>query len=53
MPKILIGISIALVALSGVLGFLNTNKLKGLRNQLAEAISTLFGTGESVAGRFP
>jgi hypothetical protein len=39
MPKILIGVSIALVALSLVFGFLNTGRSRGLRNQLAEAIS--------------
>lgn len=39
MHKILIGISIALLALSIVFGFLNTNKIKGLRRQLANVSS--------------
>ncbi len=39
MPKILIGISILLMTLSLVFGFLNTNKVKGLRNELVTTIS--------------
>lgn len=39
MPKILIGISILFLTLSLVFGFLNTHRIKGLRNQLAAAIS--------------
>jgi hypothetical protein len=39
MPKILIGVSIALLMLSVLFGFLNNSKMKGLRNQLAEASS--------------
>jgi hypothetical protein len=39
MPKILIGISSLFLTLSLVFGFLNTNKIRGLRNQLADAIS--------------
>ncbi len=39
MPKILIGISILLMTLCLVFGFLNTNKVKGLRNELASTIS--------------
>src|SRR6186713_3136727 len=39
MPKILIGISMLLMTLSFVFGFLNTSKLKGLRNELTISIS--------------
>ncbi len=39
MPKILIGISILLMTLSLIFGFLNTNKVKGLRNELVTTIS--------------
>lgn len=39
MPKILIGISILLMTLSLVFGFLNTNKVKDLRNELVTTIS--------------
>lgn len=39
MPKILIGISILFLTLSLVFGFLTTNKIRRLRNQLADAIS--------------
>ena len=39
MPKILIGISILLMTLSLVFGFLNTNKVKGLRNEIATTTS--------------
>jgi hypothetical protein len=39
MPKILIGISILFVTLSLVLGYLNSNKLKGLRDDLTTTIS--------------
>jgi DNA gyrase/topoisomerase IV subunit A len=39
MPKILIGISILFLTLSLVFGFLNTHRIRGLRNQLADAIS--------------
>jgi hypothetical protein len=39
MPKILIGISTLLMALSLLLGFLNTNKVKGLRNEIVTNIS--------------
>jgi hypothetical protein len=39
MPRILIGISILLMALSLIFGFLNTNKVKGLRNELVTTIS--------------
>ena len=39
MPKILIGISLLLLALSLIFGFLNTNKVKGLRNELVTTIS--------------
>ncbi len=39
MPKILIGISILFLTLSLVFGFLNTHRIKGLRNQLADTIS--------------
>ncbi|MEO5718304.1 MAG: hypothetical protein ABIR29_07000, partial [Chthoniobacterales bacterium] len=39
MPKILIGISILLMTLSLVFGFLNTNKVKGLRNELVTTVS--------------
>lgn len=39
MPKILIGISILLMTLSAVVGFLNTNKVKDLRNDLVTTIS--------------
>ncbi|MGI8957834.1 MAG: hypothetical protein ACR2II_13110 [Chthoniobacterales bacterium] len=39
MPKILIGISILLMTLSVVFGFLNTNKVKDLRNELVTTIS--------------
>lgn len=35
MPKILVGISIVLMTLSLLFGFLNTSKVKGLRNDLA------------------
>jgi Tfp pilus assembly protein PilV len=38
-PKILIGISIGLLALSLLLGFLNTGKLKSLRNDVTTNIS--------------
>ena len=40
MSKILIGISMLLMTLSFVLAFLNTNKVKGLRNELTSCIST-------------
>jgi hypothetical protein len=39
MPKILIGISVLLMTLSLVFGFLNTRKVKGLRNELATTIA--------------
>jgi hypothetical protein len=39
MPKLLIGISTVLMALSLLLGFLNTNKVKGLRNEIVTNIS--------------
>ncbi len=39
MPKILIGISILLMALALVFGFLNTNKVKSLRSELVTAAS--------------
>jgi flagellar biosynthesis chaperone FliJ len=39
MSKILIGISILLMTLSFVFGFLNTTKVKGLRNELLSSIS--------------
>ena len=39
MPKILIGISILLMTLSLVFGFLNTNKLKTLRNEVTTTTS--------------
>ena len=39
MPKILIGISMLLMTLSFVFGFLNTSKVKGLRNELTTSIS--------------
>jgi hypothetical protein len=39
MPKILIGISMLLMTLSFVIGFLNTSKVKGLRNELVTSIS--------------
>jgi hypothetical protein len=39
MPKILIGISMLLMTLSFVFGFLNTSKVKGLRNELTSNIS--------------
>ena len=39
MPKILIGISMLLMTLSFVFGFLNTSKVKGLRNELTSSIS--------------
>lgn len=39
MPKILIGISLLLLALSLIFGFLNTNKVKDLRNELVSTIS--------------
>jgi len=39
MPKILIGISLLLLALSLIFGFLNINKVKGLRNELVTTIS--------------
>jgi hypothetical protein len=39
MPKILLGISILLMTLSLVFGFLNTNKVKTLRNDLTTTIS--------------
>ena len=39
MPKILIGISTLLMALSLLLGFLNTSKVKGLRNDIVTNIS--------------
>ena len=35
MPKILIGISILLMTLSLVFGFLNTSKVKTLRDEMA------------------
>lgn len=39
MPKILIGISVLLMTLSFVIGFLNTSKVKDLRNELTSSIS--------------
>jgi hypothetical protein len=39
MPKILIGISILLMTLSLLFGFLNTTKVKGLRNELVTTTS--------------
>ena len=39
MPKILVGISTLLITLSFVVGFLNTSKVKGLRNELTMSIS--------------
>ena len=39
MPKILIGLSILLMTLSFVFGFLNTSKVKSLRNELTSSIS--------------
>jgi len=39
MPKILIGISVALMALSLLFGFLNTSKVKGLRNDIVTTTS--------------
>ena len=39
MPKILIGISMLLMTLSLVFGFLNTSKVKALRNELVTSIS--------------
>ena len=39
MPKLLIGISTVLMARSLLLGFLNTNKVKGLRNEIVTNIS--------------
>ena len=39
MPKILIGISILLLSLSLVFGFLNTSKVKGLRSELDTAVA--------------
>ena len=39
MPRILIGISLFLMTLSLVLGYLNTNKVKDLRNELVTTIS--------------
>jgi hypothetical protein len=39
MPKILIGISILLMTLSVVFGFLNRSKVKGLRSELVTSIS--------------
>ena len=39
MPKTLIGISALLMALSLLLGFLNTSKVKGLRNEIVTTIS--------------
>jgi hypothetical protein len=39
MPKILIGISMLLMTLSFVIGFLNTSKVKSLRNELVTSIS--------------
>jgi hypothetical protein len=39
MPKILIGISVLLMTLSLIFGFLNTNKVKALRNELVTTIS--------------
>lgn len=40
MPRILIGVSILLMSLSLIFGFLNTAKIKSLRNELATNIST-------------
>jgi peptidoglycan hydrolase CwlO-like protein len=40
MPRILIGISILLVTLSFIFGFLNSAKIKSLRSELATNIST-------------
>jgi flagellar biosynthesis chaperone FliJ len=39
MPKILIGVSILLMTLSLLFGFLNTTKVKGLRNELVTTTS--------------
>jgi len=39
MPKILIGISVALMALSLLFGFLNTSKVRGLRNDIVTTSS--------------
>src|SRR5437016_1874890 len=39
MPKILLGISILLLTLSVLFGFLNTSKVKGLRNELVTTTS--------------
>jgi peptidoglycan hydrolase CwlO-like protein len=39
MPKILVGISILLMALTLVFGFLNTNKVRALRNELVTTSS--------------
>jgi len=39
MPKILIGLSMLLMTLSFVFGFLNTSKVKNLRNELTSSIS--------------
>ena len=39
MPKILVGVSFLLLSLSLLFGFLNSGKVKGLRDQLAETIS--------------
>ena len=39
MPKILIGISLLLMTLSLLLGFLNSSKVKGLRNELVTTTS--------------
>ena len=39
MPKILIGISLVLMTLSLVFGYLNTNKVKGLRNEIVTTTS--------------
>lgn len=39
MPKILIGVSILLITLAFVFGFLNTTKLRNLRNELVSAVS--------------
>ncbi len=49
MPKTLIGISILLLALSLVFGFLNTNKVKTLRDEVATTASARYVANQSQA----